>query len=110
MYDGRDYSSYARVSVTAAASIQVFASAASTRYRVTGGMIGWVNASAGGTINLMEGSTSVYRFGVDATAGHWEMPREMVIEASDANMSFRLNTDMAGTVTAVFIGYVAGYS
>ena len=99
-----------RVSVTAAGSVQIFASAASTKWFLTKGFLGWSNVSGGATIDIMEGATSIFRFMVPATGGGFEQfdLGERGLRASDSNTSLRLNLDATGTVTGIFVGYRRG--
>ena len=98
-----------RVSITATGSVQIFASAASTKWFLTKGFLGWSNVSGGATIDIMEGATSIFRFMVPATGGFEQFSLgERGLRASDSNTSLRLNLDKEGTVTGIFVGYRRG--
>jgi hypothetical protein len=100
----------ARASVTTSGSTQIFASAASTKWFLTKGFIGWSNVSGGATIDIMEQSTSIFRFMVPATGGGFEQfdLGERGHRASDSNTSLRLNLNASGTVSGIFVGYRRG--
>jgi hypothetical protein len=99
-----------RVSITAAGSIQIFASATTTRWALFEAFIGWANASVDVTLQLMEGSTSIIRQQLNTTGG-WARIEfgDAAMMASDQNSSLRLNTDGGGSVTGYFIGFRRGY-
>ena len=98
-----------RVSITATGSVQIFASAASTKWFLTKGFIAWSNATESATIDVMEGSASIFRFMVRATGGFEQFSLgERGLRASDSNTILRLNLDATGTVTGIFVGYRRG--
>lgn len=99
-----------RVSLTAAASIQIFASATSTRWALFEAFIGWANASVDVTMQILEGSANVLRQQLNTTGG-WARIEfgDAGLIASQINTSLRFSTDGGGTLTGYFIGFRRGY-
>lgn len=94
-----------RASLSAAASVEIVASASGARWSLRSAIIGWKNATLSTTIDFYESGTHLFGFGVQTTAGsmRWDFDGEEWI-ASDTNTGLSMNTDSGGTVTGLFIG------
>ena len=99
---------HVRASLTAAGSVEIFSSATGTRWNLIGGFVGWANISAGANLRIMEQSTDIVRFAFQTTGGNARIDFRRSWPASSSNTSLRLNTDAAGSMTAMFYGTRTG--